>query len=40
VLPVRRYIRARLVQVQMLVNVINPRQRYEMMIEDVQRAIS
>ena len=38
-LPVRRHIRARLVQMHVLVDMIDPRQRYEMMVLPVGRTL-
>jgi hypothetical protein len=39
VLPVRRHVRARLVQMHVLVDMIDPRQRYEMMMLSVRRTL-
>ena len=39
VLPVRRHVRARLVQMHVLVDMIDPRQRYEMMMLPVGRTL-
>ncbi len=39
VLPVRRHVRAGLVQMHVLVDTIDPRQRYEMMMLSVRRTL-